>query len=121
MTTMTTDAQLAAKVDEMSQPALKWVPVINTDECVGCGTCVATCQHGCLELVWDFSTLVRPDDCVSCGACMTACPHKVIQMDWVEVAGDRTVGRWRTAPQTPAAPARRSWLARLLEKGGRSG
>lgn len=57
-----------------------WLPVIAHDDCVGCNRCVLVCGQHCLELVWDFATLVRADDCGGCGLCAKACTHGVIRM-----------------------------------------
>ena len=113
-----TNAIQAAQTGKGDQPAYKLLPVINTDQCVGCGTCVRTCQQHCLELVWDFSNLLRPEDCLSCGACAAACPHRLIRMDWVQQASGATaVGRWRaTPPQRPPSPTRSNWLAQVFRK-----
>lgn len=56
------------------------LPVIAQDDCTGCGRCVAVCPSKCLEMVWDFATLVRIEDCNGCGLCDRACPHDVIRM-----------------------------------------
>ena len=73
----------------------KWLPVIDTDYCTGCGECVAACPHRSLALVWSFATLQRPEACRSEGACVAACPEGLIRMAWAPAAGDRQVGRWR--------------------------
>lgn len=56
------------------------LPSIEADYCTGCNRCVEVCEHGCLALVWDFATLVRPADCNGEGRCMEACPEHLIQM-----------------------------------------
>lgn len=61
-------------------PAGRRLPRIARDDCLGCNRCVPACPPGCLELVWDFATLVRADDCDGCGLCADACPHGVIRM-----------------------------------------
>jgi NAD-dependent dihydropyrimidine dehydrogenase PreA subunit len=76
--------------------ARKWLPVIDTDMCGGCGECVKACEPDCIEMIWAFGTLVRPADCTSCGACEEVCTQKVIKMGWVEMEGgvERGTGRW---------------------------
>lgn len=68
-------------------PNRRWLPVIAHDDCVGCNRCVPVCPHRCLELVWDFATLVRAEDCNGCSRCERACPHDVIRMAWIPGAG----------------------------------
>ncbi len=70
----------------------KWLPVIDTESCGGCGRCVAVCAAGSLEMVWSFATLTRPETCTSEALCVTVCPEKVIHMDWVALEGDRDMG-----------------------------
>ncbi len=53
-------------------------PVIEADECIGCGACVDTCPADVLELEEDRATVVEPENCVACGACMDACPAGAI-------------------------------------------
>lgn len=64
----------------------KWLPVIDTDRCIGCERCIAACEHGCLEMIWSFSTLTVPQNCHGEGHCVEACPEKIIRMDWVPLA-----------------------------------
>jgi NAD-dependent dihydropyrimidine dehydrogenase PreA subunit len=66
-----------------SPPKQKWLPVIDTDRCIGCERCIAACEHGCLEMIWSFSTLTRPQTCRGEGHCVEACPEQIIQMEWV--------------------------------------
>jgi len=72
----------------------KWLPLIDTDGCVGCGRCVEVCAHDCLEMIWAFATLVRPERCTSGGDCEEVCREDVIQMGWVASETIRRVGRW---------------------------
>ena len=37
-------------------------PVINTDDCIGCGVCA----------------VADADSCIGCGACMESCPNGAI-------------------------------------------
>ena len=56
-------------------------PVIDEDECTGCGLCVDECEQGCLELNDDdMCVLARPDDCTSCGNCEEECPSEAIAL-----------------------------------------
>lgn len=58
-------------------------PVINADDCVGCGACAEACQMEVIE-VEDVATVANPDACVGCGACQDACPAGAI----TEIAED---------------------------------
>jgi NAD-dependent dihydropyrimidine dehydrogenase PreA subunit len=68
----------------------KWLPIIDTESCGGCGRCVKVCPTDCIELVWSFATLERPADCTGEGLCSEVCPEEVIRMGWVPWAGGST-------------------------------
>lgn len=70
----------------MDRDIRHWLPVIDRDYCTGCSACVDACDRKCLQLVWDFATLVRPADCDGDGKCVGVCPEKLIRMDWVEAS-----------------------------------
>ena len=53
-------------------------PIINADECSGCGICVDACPDGVLELVDDKAIVVNEDDCQACATCMEECPMGAI-------------------------------------------
>lgn len=108
-----------AALQPAAKTAFKWMPVIETDACMGCGLCAKACEPGCIEMIWDFATLVRPDHCTSCGECMNACPHGVIRMDWVSHTGNVTLGSWTETPPAPEKPKHwlRGWVDRLAGSG----
>ena len=53
-------------------------PVINADECVGCGICVDECPQGVLEVPDGVAEPVNEDNCIACGDCVEACPMGAI-------------------------------------------
>ena len=56
-------------------------PVIDTDECIGCGTCVDTCAQEVLDIVDGVCEPVNEDACVGCGACVEECPMGAIVIE----------------------------------------
>ena len=46
------------------------------DECVACGTCIASCPAGAISEGEKYS--IDPDICVSCGTCADSCPSGAI-------------------------------------------
>ena len=99
----------------------RWLPVVDTDSCSGCGLCLQACEHGCFELVWDFATLVRPEDCEGEGRCADDCREDVIRMGWVSQPSGRPAGAPGEhcpplAPSSPPEDPARSLLAEMLTR-----
>lgn len=59
-------------------------PVIDTDECIGCGICVDACPQEVLEVVDGAADAVNDEACIGCGDCLEECPMGAIQ----EIAED---------------------------------
>lgn len=53
-------------------------PVIDTESCTACSTCVDRCPVKAIEL--DDVPGVNRDKCLGCGLCATACPLELISM-----------------------------------------
>ncbi|MFC1512779.1 DUF362 domain-containing protein [bacterium] len=48
-----------------------------SDDCVGCGTCIAMCAHEAIIVNGDKYKIVS-NECVACGNCVTSCPVEAI-------------------------------------------
>ncbi len=55
------------------------VPVVDTNLCTACGTCVDDCPQGCYDLE-DAAVMARPDDCTECGICVDDGPSGALSM-----------------------------------------
>ena len=53
-------------------------PIIDTDECTGCGICVDACPQDVLDIVNDVAAVVNEELCTACGDCMEECPMGAI-------------------------------------------
>ena len=50
-------------------------PVIEKDECIGCGICVEECPQDVLALSDEgVSVVANEQACIACGICQEACP-----------------------------------------------
>ena len=56
------------------------VAKVDTDKCVGCGTCVNECPQGAITMNDDDIAEVNLDECIGCGQCEFECPQGVIMM-----------------------------------------
>ncbi|MFX0042506.1 MAG: ATP-binding protein [Candidatus Hodarchaeota archaeon] len=52
---------------------------INSDLCVGCGTCIERCQTNAIKLVEDKAKVILKR-CIGCGVCVPTCPEGAIQL-----------------------------------------
>jgi NAD-dependent dihydropyrimidine dehydrogenase PreA subunit len=66
-----------------------WYPVINYENCIGCGACFNKCSHGVYEMKDDKPKVVQPQNCVEkCRGCQNLCPAQAI--DYVGDTGDES-------------------------------
>lgn len=52
------------------------MPIINGDECVGCGACADACPQNAIMI--DEIAIIDDMKCVDCGACIDECPQDAI-------------------------------------------
>lgn len=56
-------------------------PVIDTLQCIGCGSCVTACpEQNVLGLINQKAELIAPSKCIGHGACQLACPENAISL-----------------------------------------
>ena len=70
------DAQ--AKGQQTRRSAIMSHPVIEADECIGCGICVDACPQEVLEVVDGTVEAVNEEACIACGDCVEECPMGAI-------------------------------------------
>jgi len=73
----------------------KWLPIIDSERCSGCGACVRLCGPVCLGVPADHAVLEYPDVCKSEGRCVRNCPQGAIRMGWVAFEGKGHRGLFR--------------------------
>ena len=67
-------------------------PVIEADECIGCGICVDACPQEVLEVVNGVADAVNEEACIACGDCVEECPMGAIP-EIVEISSQFSVAR----------------------------
>lgn len=58
-------------------------PVVNQDDCVGCGACAKICAHDAPQIVNGKCTIDH-NRCVGCGRCIAMCPKDAIEPQYDE-------------------------------------
>ncbi|MGE5450064.1 MAG: DUF362 domain-containing protein [Methanomassiliicoccales archaeon] len=61
-------------------------PVVTTDTCMGCATCVGICPFGALVMD-DIIPVINKEKCMGCGVCLSHCPTQSLQLDMVPEKG----------------------------------
>jgi len=56
-------------------------PVIDEQECVGCGECEKACPVKAIELK-DNKSVIDGVKCIGCATCIAVCPSSAIDVDW---------------------------------------
>jgi len=49
--------------------------IVDSERCVGCGTCLDRCQMEAIEIIDDVAT-IRADRCIGCALCVSTCPNE---------------------------------------------
>ena len=56
-----------------------FVSVVNTEDCIGCGDCIARCPMEAITLKDEIAE-VNGKRCIGCGLCVSKCPTEAIKM-----------------------------------------
>lgn len=67
--------------------ATNYLAMVDTDKCIGCGTCVKKCYTGAAFLNDDKKAQRKEELCIGCGICAHFCPVNAISM----MEGERIV------------------------------
>lgn len=57
----------------------RFQPVVNADECTGCGTCEERCHFEAIKVPEDVAEIDQ-EKCIGCGLCVTGCPSDAIAL-----------------------------------------
>jgi NAD-dependent dihydropyrimidine dehydrogenase PreA subunit len=53
--------------------------IIDSELCTGCGSCVANCPYGGIEVIENVAVI--KEECTLCGSCVEACPVDAIILE----------------------------------------
>jgi len=54
---------------------------IDSEKCIGCGTCVNVCPHAVISINENIAIIDNKDRCIECGACGKNCPVNAINVE----------------------------------------
>lgn len=54
--------------------------MVDTNKCIGCGSCAAICPVGAIKLV-DGKAQISAKKCIKCGSCASFCPVSAITIE----------------------------------------
>lgn len=57
-------------------------PVINKENCIGCGVCAEICPCDVLNMISgeDVPQITYPEECWHCNACVLDCPVQAVKL-----------------------------------------
>ena len=58
-------------------------PAVDPANCTACGTCVAHCPSGAIEILTE-KAIIDPATCIGCADCIVVCPEHTVLVDWNE-------------------------------------
>ena len=61
-------------------------PVIDINNCVGCGMCVKSCAQEAISFNENRKAVIDYEKCVGCGQCVAECQYNAAQVQWNESA-----------------------------------
>ena len=61
--------------------AIKKRAVVQTEDCVACGSCEKVCPRKAIAIYKGLFAEVEESRCVGCGICVKACPAAIIELN----------------------------------------
>lgn len=56
-------------------------PIIEEEECTGCGLCIEVCPNEVLDLEEGIAVVINEEACDGCGLCAEECPMSIIEIE----------------------------------------
>ncbi len=56
-------------------------PIIDSEECTGCGICIDSCPNEVLDLEDELAKTVNEAQCDGCGTCEEECPMGCVEVE----------------------------------------